>query len=532
MAQLKSLFALLISVLALNTCLAQTPQASSNPNAESIGSSSCILCHSNPNPLASQNSIGMQQARLFLGRDEKGNPIGDNTDPHATAIAKILNSDGSPTPRTKIILDNLNLSIQDPKFINQCLTCHAGQLPIPQDNPTPSTPHLGRSQQAFNLDRSSFANQSIGCEACHGASSLYFLPHQSQDWLPLSATAKSQKGFYDLANASVAAQVCLSCHLGSAKESKSIPHTTYAAGHPPLPPVDLAKFLDSTCEKHWISIQEKSNRWTPSLTQPDPRKEYLLAHFTPSNPSAETIKSEIANHFPKSQKSFISLETSFVLNAREILYQANSGTWGDFATFDCIGCHQTLYKQIRPSTEITNRTPGRPLWPFWTRLPSASHIASKLDQAFLEQPFGNPHSLTESPEQLEQAIAEKLSSLEQLAKQPFTQPQAEAWLRSLLAHRKNFIGNEWVAKQTYWAIEMYFDDLANFQRLNPNNPKLPPHIVDAFLELQKKSPPITQLTSCMSTQTSQSPRIPTETQQETVEFIQSLQRFIEDFTQL
>lgn len=531
MAQLKSLFALLFPVWALNTCFAQPPQPSSNPNAESIGSSSCILCHSNPNPLASQNTIGMQQARLFLGRDEKGNPISTNTDPHASAISKILNANGAPTPRTKIILDNLNLSVQDPKFINQCLTCHAGQLPIQPAHPQQPTPHLGRSQIAFALDRSTLANDSIGCEACHGASSLYLLPHQSQDWLGFSPQSKSQKGFYDLANASVAAQVCLSCHLGSAKESKYIPHATYAAGHPPLPPVDLAKFLHETCEKHWISLQEKSKRWTPSPTQPDPRKEYLLAHFSPSNPSAETIKSEIANHFPKSQKSFISLETSFALNAREILYQANTGTWGDFAIFDCIGCHQTLYKQIRPATEINNRTPGRPLWPYWTRLPSPSQLASTLDQAFLEQPFGNPNTLSAAPEQLEQAIAEKLSSLEQLAKEPFTQSQAETWLRSLLIHRKNSIGNEWVAKQTYWAIEMYFDDLANFQNLNPNTPLLPPQIVDAFLDLQKKSPPISQLSSCKNYQAPNSTIHP-NSQLETAEFIQALQRFIEVFTQL
>jgi hypothetical protein len=105
------------------------------------------------------------------------------------------------------------------------------------------------------------------------------------------------------------------------------------------------------------------------------------------------------------------------------------------------------------------------------------------------------------------------------------------WLRSLLTHRKNSIGNEWVAKQTTWAIEMYFEDLTNFQHLNPNTPKLPPHVVDAFLDLQKKSPPISQLSSCNNNQTPDDPRIPLNTQQETAEFIQTLQRFIEDFSQ-
>lgn len=531
MAHHPSLLTLLIASLTLQACLAQPPQSPPLPPPESIGSSSCIFCHSNPNPLVSQNTIGMQQARLFLGRDENGNEIGSNTDPHAYAIAKILNSDGSPTPKTKTILDNLRLSADDPKFINQCLTCHAGQLPIQPNTPAPTTPHLGRSPKAFSLDRSSFANQSIGCEACHGASSLYFLPHQSQDWLPRSSVDKYQQGFYDLANAAVAAQVCLSCHLGSAKESKSIPHTTYAAGHPPLPPVDVAKFMDSTCEKHWISLQEKSNRWTPSTTPTDPRKEYLLAHFSSSSSSAEVLKSDIANHFYKSQKSLIGLETSFVLNAREILHQATSGTWGDFATFDCIGCHQTLYKQLRPAMPITNRTPGNPLWPYWTRLPTASYLSTQLDLAFLEQPFGNPDTLAASPEQFEQSITEKLNQLELLAQQPFTQPQAETWLRSLLTHRKNFIGNEWVAKQTYWAIEAYFDDLTNFQRLNPNTPKIPPHIIDAFLDLQKKSPAISQLASCQNHQMMSDANKTPNAQKETAEFIQALQQFIEEFTE-
>ena len=503
-------------------CLLPSVQAQLTQTATSIGSSGCLNCHSNPFPLNNldgdnADGVEMQQARLFLGRDMNGNPSPSPADPHAQALSKILLSDGTPTPLTSQIIKEIGIIVPSDAFSKTCLTCHAGfQF---RSNPTQEslTLALGRSAESIEEDLQTPANQSIGCEACHGAASNYFQPHQTKRWLGLSADNKSKQGFFDLANPAIAAEVCLSCHLGSPSESKVVSHRIYAAGHPPLPPFDLAKSLDTTCNQHWIDLKDKATRWSPlPLTSNDVRKNYLLAHFQASSSDDAAIKSEIANHFDNTLKSFIGIQTAQAMNLKLIHNQATKGDWGDYASFDCMGCHQTLYKQIRSSTSIPNRIPGRPLWAYWTRLPdSISLIHNKpLDEAFLAQPFGNPTLISKAleaslnypstiPTTVSSAnnssanpIDQSMKRLQTRAREPMTRDQAQVWIRALLTQRRDFLGNEWVAKQTLWALEMYFKDIEAYERLNPTSPKIDPEIQEAFRALQQQSQSIWFSNSC------------------------------------
>ena len=53
---------------------------------------------------------------------------------------------------------------------------------------------------------------------------------------------KSAKGLWDIRDPEVRAQRCASCHVGNAAEGKFVTHAMYAAGHPPLPPLEVMTF--------------------------------------------------------------------------------------------------------------------------------------------------------------------------------------------------------------------------------------------------------------------------------------------------
>ena len=300
-------------------------------------------------------------------------------------------------------------------------------------------------------------------------------------WLTSLPSTKLVKGFYDLENSALAARVCLSCHFGNPEESKWITHEMYAAGHPPLPPLDLGKFLDETSNKHWMTLEEKSSRLA-TLKSPideqleDDRVKYLRNHLTTDNPD---LKQTIQTHFRKTQQSRIGQWTAN-LNYHDLLdQQAHAATiWGDYALYDCAGCHQTLYKKIRgtvgSSGRVPGRVPGRPQGPLWTKRllssPGESQFKQLLtlqdliEEALNAKPFGDRGKIQSAIEGSASDRAKAKFQLIELASQPLDPIGADEWLRGFLKHRQGMLGNRWVANQTYWTLEMYFDDLANVSK--------------------------------------------------------------------
>ena len=52
----------------------------------------------------------------------------------------------------------------------------------------------------------------------------------------------------------IQANQCLSCHIGDASQGKVVTHEMYAAGHPPLPSIEVATFANSI-PRHWMSAE-------------------------------------------------------------------------------------------------------------------------------------------------------------------------------------------------------------------------------------------------------------------------------------
>lgn len=497
---------------------------------------SCVFCHSNPKALTGDRSIGLMQASVFLGRENDIPPEERQSDVHARAVDKVWKKDGQLTDDFKKILQNLkgqnsakqnsawskldlnkvNDKEVDSVFLDNCLTCHAGILVKTKMNPLePSALELGRPWSEFVADRSAISSGSIGCEACHGRGVKYVFEHIAPDWITYDPRAKMGKGFADLENSAIAAKVCLSCHLGDPSESKVITHEMYAAGHPPLPPFDLAKFLDETCKKHWMELNAKSEKWTKAPSSPnDPRVEYLRKHFkVTQNSSAGELDDKIQGHFRKTQQSRVGQVTASLMSQDLMHYNAqNKHLHGDYGVYDCVGCHQTLYKQVRGASGLPDRVPGRPLGLMWTRTalsnlehPGLAPITSfqkRLDKDLNKTPFGSPLDIQKSFSEFGQERSSAKEHLMEFACEPLDQQQADAWLVAFLQDRQSLMGNEWVAKQVFWSLEKYFDDLDRVTEHRPQSVSRNYVYRDKFLALSKTALPISQILSCGQANTS------------------------------
>ena len=448
----------------------------------------CVLCHSNPNPQEQHRWIGLNQASTYFGLvPHSQTNVPAQPDVHAIALTKVYQNGDRNGPLTKAfesILDHLNIDKDSDHKIDkdsegfraQCLTCHAG---LRSDQSSLSTP--GRTYAQFQSEGEPIARESIGCEACHGQGKDYLVDHMDPSWLTSLPSTKLVKGFYDLENSALAARVCLSCHFGNPEESKWVTHEMYAAGHPPLPPLDLGKFLDETSNKHWMTLGEKLSGLA-KLKSPideqleDDRVKYLRNHLTTDNPD---LKQTIQTHFRKTQQSRIGQWTAN-LNYHDLLdQQAHTATnWGDYALYDCAGCHQTLYKKIRgtvgSSGRVPGRVPGRPQGPLWTKpllsSPGESQfkqlvtLQDLIEEALNAKPFGDRGKIQAAIDGSASDRAKAKFQLIELASQPLDPIGADEWLRGFLEQRQGMLGNRWVANQTYWTLEMYFDDLANVSK--------------------------------------------------------------------
>lgn len=103
------------------------------------------------------------------------------------------------------------LGIADPTQAEECLDCHTDNVPPQQRG------------EKFSLA------DGIGCEACHGGAEYWLATHTSKRTTYRDNLAH---GMYPTADLRQRAQLCLSCHYGTA--DKFATHRMMAAGHPRL----------------------------------------------------------------------------------------------------------------------------------------------------------------------------------------------------------------------------------------------------------------------------------------------------------
>jgi hypothetical protein len=119
-----------------------------------------------------------------------------------------------------------------------CLNCHAmNNLPAP-------------AGKHYALE------EGVSCAGCHGVSGKWGLLHSNGDvWRKKSPKEKEDLGMKDLRDPARRAELCLSCHVGDATDGKVVTHAMYAAGHPPLPPIEVALF-SKNLPQHWRDAKD------------------------------------------------------------------------------------------------------------------------------------------------------------------------------------------------------------------------------------------------------------------------------------
>src|SRR5213079_1423062 len=88
-----------------------------------------------------------------------------------------------------------------------------------------------------------YPTDGVGCEACHGVADKWFREHIDKKWRLEPPDKKlTEYGERDMRNPAVRAERCAACHVGNAAEGKFVTHEMYAAGHPPLLPLEVMTF--------------------------------------------------------------------------------------------------------------------------------------------------------------------------------------------------------------------------------------------------------------------------------------------------
>jgi hypothetical protein len=263
----------------------------------------------------------------------------------------------------------IDLSARD----NACVRCHGGVVPA--------------GVEPFQLVPK---EDGVTCLVCHGAFAEWVKEHQppaNRAWLNLNGNRLEKEkryGMRDLWDPKKRVDTCLACHVGDVKEGKILTHDMYAAGHPPLPSIEVATFSAQE-PRHWQYLREK-----------DPVIQQRLAFHKDRLEQTEVVAVSGIETL-KNQLTLLSTSPSGDMTAG----------FPDFARYDCAACHHELVRSDiswRKPRGLPRACPPTPTWPLAllrVGLEAAdsqkadawySELRSKLlefDVAMTERPFGN-----------------------------------------------------------------------------------------------------------------------------------------------
>ena len=267
----------------------ETTAAPAQPRGKYLGFKQCAECHAHeeakPGQVRPIDELGLTD---FVSLSEY--LPWRAKDKHAQAY-QMLNKDLGNQIRNV-----LGIALGDKN--KQCVSCHA---PVNNDRPG--------EDLTFG----------VTCEGCHGPGSGWKEPHQNTSWRTKSTAEKQQLGMIDLRDPAAKARQCFSCHIGNPSEGKIVTHEMYAAGHPPLPSIEIENQL-SSMPAHWKDLSRK-NETIRRLFHYDPRQMYRTKSVVLGGVLAYR---EWLNYLAARSPAKV---------------QAG---WPDFAVFDCYGCHHDL----------------------------------------------------------------------------------------------------------------------------------------------------------------------------------------------
>ena len=349
------------------------------------GIQACELCHIGSTKGQAAKFLKVYQSDEFVLLNESETWV--QSDIHSQAM-KCLNA-----PLGKQMSKNLGYNVAEAP---QCLACHSADK-------SPTKPLADKKYKDFAT-----AEGGVNCTVCHGLherwqSDHYKTPDQEGQplpWRSKSPDYKWERGMTDLRNPVVKAKLCVSCHIGNAGEGKVVTHEMYAAGHPPLPPFELASFMEGE-PKHWAYPTDPRLKFFAQLPV---EERWSKFHY-----HAEKDESYLSRHYATGAIAALRAEAELLMVDAESNVKGGEGM--DFARFDCYACHHDLKYPSERQKRGYEGPPGRPTLRTATGLPAglvAKHAEgieagglkakatgfeekwSALRKAATSRPFGDP----------------------------------------------------------------------------------------------------------------------------------------------
>jgi hypothetical protein len=300
------------------------PPAAATPDdvkkLQNLGADACRRCHREPQPEDVRDKV-----TDFVRLDEF--TVWKNQDLHAKAF-EVLSG-----PLGKQMGDALGWGDVSKRV--ECLACHAVNL---SQELTAGVPRPARTPDEF------YTKDGVGCEACHGVADKWFRPHFDKSWRSETPEKKLAAGERDMRDPVARADRCASCHVGNWGEGKFVTHAMFAAGHPPLPPLESMTF---SRDQPMHYIPPRDNKYFADL---DADAAWKLFHYRKGqSASARQMAVGAAAGFGTAMKTLAAAAED-----------ARSGGLLDFALFDCAACHHDLITPSWRQDRGFAGTPGRP----------------------------------------------------------------------------------------------------------------------------------------------------------------------------
>ncbi|MDA1049618.1 MAG: multiheme c-type cytochrome [Planctomycetota bacterium] len=306
-----------------------------------LGVDRCERCHQAPTKADIDNRVTdfvrLNESKIWT------------SDIHSQAYKLI---DPATNPLSKQICDKLHIA--DISQAQQCLSCHSNWL--------------------IGIDRPPTYDRGVACESCHGASEHWDVPHSRADWRAKPVAEKRALGMIDVRNPVERAEQCFGCHIGSAAEGKLMTHEMYAAGHPPLPGIEIESFAQQM-PRHWRYLDEKvadaGARRTEVEGPPFANfQEFLDENHTYLKLAAGDSQELVLRHHHRSSAvvlgGVVALRESIeLMRDLSALEQPQKETWPELAGFDCRACHHELTTPSRRQEQRAGSIPGRPMLASW-----------------------------------------------------------------------------------------------------------------------------------------------------------------------
>ncbi|MDG2223916.1 MAG: multiheme c-type cytochrome [Rubripirellula sp.] len=350
------------------------------------------------------------------------------------------------------------------KFRENCLTCHGGY----QGDDT-----------GFELDSTAQAKIGIGCLYCHQQGDNpkwiadHAAPNPEQNWRLLPAEVKSTAGMRDLANTAKQADLCFDCHVGNRSKNMFVTHEMYAAGHPPIPSIELHTFCGEM-PQHWQTPSQLHDSLSASPTRD--------AYFTVNYPGVSEIVGAGKTYW-NTRKMLLGALVARKKTLDLITETANAHTWGDYSLYDCASCHHELDSDSLRQQRGFPGAPGRPRQHEWSTAllnialefdqpesaAQAKQAESKLTAAFAAEPFGDPNRVAKTATALADELEKTIAAVE---KKPVDAAVAMNLLQKLAQTPKNALLTYDAARQVVWAIQTIVDEMKSEGALQPDDPIL------------------------------------------------------------